>query len=66
MVGDADSDVEAGRRAGCRTVLLRAPDGFTGSAANGAADHVTADLAAAVGWILANRHDRPAVDARGV
>jgi D-glycero-D-manno-heptose 1,7-bisphosphate phosphatase len=63
MVGDADSDIEAGRRAGCQTVLLRAPDGATGSAANGAADHVAADLAAAVGWILASRLDRPVVDA---
>lgn len=53
MVGDAASDIEAGRLAGCRTVLLRAarkdgavPAGYL------AADHIAADLAEAVGWIL--------------
>ena len=63
MVGDADSDIEAGRRAGCRTVLLRASGGAAGSAADSAADHVAADLSAAVGWILASLRDQPAVDA---
>jgi D-glycero-D-manno-heptose 1,7-bisphosphate phosphatase len=49
MVGDAASDIEAGRRAGCRTVLL----GATGAAGATRADHAATDLAAAVGWILA-------------
>ncbi|MHB8730458.1 MAG: D-glycero-alpha-D-manno-heptose-1,7-bisphosphate 7-phosphatase [bacterium] len=48
MVGDAPSDIEAGRRAGCRTVLLRAA-GETGASG---ADHVAADLAAAADWVL--------------
>jgi D-glycero-D-manno-heptose 1,7-bisphosphate phosphatase len=50
MVGDAASDIEAGRRAGCRTVLLRAA-GEPGASDVGA-DHVAADLAAAADWIL--------------
>jgi D-glycero-D-manno-heptose 1,7-bisphosphate phosphatase len=33
MVGDKDSDVEAGRRAGCRTILL-AHDGADGDQAD--------------------------------
>lgn len=49
MVGDRWRDIEAGRRAGCRTVLVdyrwreRIPEG---------ADAVVADLGAAVAWIL--------------
>jgi len=52
MVGDRWRDVEAGRGAGCRTVLLardydeRRPAG---------ADHVTDTLAAAVPWITEQR-----------
>jgi D-glycero-D-manno-heptose 1,7-bisphosphate phosphatase len=56
MVGDADSDIEAGRRAGCRTVLLRsggAPEGASAAAGCAGADRVARDLAAAVDWILA-------------
>ncbi|HEV2282382.1 MAG TPA: HAD family hydrolase [bacterium] len=49
MVGDAASDIEAGRRAGCRTVLLGAA-GETGATR---ADHVATDLASAADWILA-------------
>ena len=50
MVGDRWRDVEAGRRAGCRTVFLdrayaeRRPDP--------PADYTTRDLPAAVDWIL--------------
>jgi D-glycero-D-manno-heptose 1,7-bisphosphate phosphatase len=51
MVGDAASDIEAGRRAGCRTVLLRAA-GEPGASDVSGADHVAADLAAAADWIL--------------
>jgi len=54
MVGDAASDVEAGRRAGCRTVLLRAAqESGAPPAGRAAADHVATDLADAVRWILA-------------
>jgi D-glycero-D-manno-heptose 1,7-bisphosphate phosphatase len=49
-IGNADRDVEAGRRAGCRTVLLRSAD-TSGPAAP--ADHVADGLLAAVRWFLA-------------
>jgi len=45
MVGDAARDVQAGRAAGCRTILL-------GGAGCPEADHVAEDLAEAVGMIL--------------
>lgn len=44
MVGDAPSDIEAGRAAGMLTVSL--------GPRNLGADHAAADLAAAVAWIL--------------
>ena len=54
MVGDAASDVEAGRRAGCRTVLLwAAREGGSLPAARVTADYVATDLADAARWILA-------------
>lgn len=63
MVGDTNADIEAGRRAGCRTVLLTGSAGAAApvSSAAGArtADHVAADLAAAADWILA---EAPALD----
>lgn len=52
MVGDQESDVEAGNAAGCWTVRI-CPEG-----APSAADHLAPDLAGAVGWILA-LGDRP-------
>jgi D-glycero-D-manno-heptose 1,7-bisphosphate phosphatase len=52
MVGDKSSDVEAGRRAGCRTILL-APDG---RAADGGpttgADHLAAGWTDVLGFVL--------------
>jgi D-glycero-D-manno-heptose 1,7-bisphosphate phosphatase len=49
MVGDRWVDVEAGRRAGCRTVLIDRPY----SAVNGVdPSYKTDSLLAAVGWIL--------------
>ncbi len=52
MVGDTTSDVEAGRRAGLRTVLLRS--GQAGADAKHATrpDYIAPDLADAVEWIL--------------
>jgi len=47
MVGDKASDAEAGRRAGCRTVLLNSP----GDASTDA-DLVTLDWRQAVDFIL--------------
>lgn len=52
MVGDTTSDIEAGRRAGIRTVLLRT--GYAGVDAKYTLrpDYIAADLADAVDWIL--------------
>jgi len=50
MVGDRWRDVEAGRRAGCRTVLIG--DGYR-EAADVRADATVGDLRAAVDWMLA-------------
>ncbi|MBL9138286.1 MAG: HAD family hydrolase [Verrucomicrobiales bacterium] len=59
MVGDRPTDIVAGRRAGCRTVWVQtgqhaAPLIETAEPmpADVQADHVCADLAAAVDWIL--------------
>jgi D-glycero-D-manno-heptose 1,7-bisphosphate phosphatase len=49
MVGDRWRDVEAGRSAGCATVLIG--DGY-GERAGCAADLVAGSLAEAVGWIV--------------
>lgn len=50
MVGDKESDLEAGRRAGCRVALVRT--GYGKSVDGSLADLVAEDLAAAVDWIL--------------
>jgi D-glycero-D-manno-heptose 1,7-bisphosphate phosphatase len=49
MVGDRDKDIEAGRRAGCQTVLVGAPAGEIGA---GQATHMCANLAETADWIL--------------
>lgn len=53
MVGDAASDIEAGRRAGCRTVLVRTGPAETVAGGAAAPDYVATDLDAAAAWILA-------------
>jgi D-glycero-D-manno-heptose 1,7-bisphosphate phosphatase len=61
-IGDSERDVEAGRRAGCRTVLVRTGYGAVVEArwSKGASpDHVADDLAAAAAWVL-KQTDRPA------
>ena len=50
LIGDSDSDVEAGRRAGLGTVPLADPASARAEAS--AADHVVPSLAAAVDWLL--------------
>jgi D-glycero-D-manno-heptose 1,7-bisphosphate phosphatase len=50
MIGDRWRDVEAGRRAGCRTVFLDL--GYAERRPDPPADHTTADLPSAVLWIL--------------
>jgi D-glycero-D-manno-heptose 1,7-bisphosphate phosphatase len=52
MVGDRWRDVEAGRRAGCRTVFI--DRGYTERRPDPPADQTAADLTAAVVWILSN------------
>lgn len=52
LIGDSESDVEAGKRAGLRTVLLADPRGAKGRSS--IADHVTPTLAEAVDWVLSN------------
>jgi D-glycero-D-manno-heptose 1,7-bisphosphate phosphatase len=49
MVGDRTKDIEAGRRAGCQTVLIRSAEG---GIAPGSADYCTETLLQAVKWIL--------------
>jgi len=53
-VGDSARDLAAGRRAGCRTVLVRTGYGRETEAELGksAVDHAADDLPAAVDWIL--------------
>jgi D-glycero-D-manno-heptose 1,7-bisphosphate phosphatase len=50
LVGDSESDVEAGRRAGLRTVLLADPDGPRAVATD--ADHVVPSLLDAARWLV--------------
>jgi len=57
MIGDAFRDVQAGRRAGARTILVEtgkgAIDREEALASREAPDHVAADLPQAVEWLLA-------------
>jgi D-glycero-D-manno-heptose 1,7-bisphosphate phosphatase len=52
MVGDRESDVEAGRGAGCQTILISAPGARSGEAPS-RADHVVDGIAAAAAIIVA-------------
>lgn len=53
LVGDRPSDVECGRRAGCRTILVRGGQPERGPAGlDVVPDHIAADLAAATELIL--------------
>lgn len=54
-VGDSARDVEAGRRAGCRTVLVRTGYGKSADTLALKPDFVAKDLAQAVDWILQDR-----------
>jgi D-glycero-D-manno-heptose 1,7-bisphosphate phosphatase len=56
MVGDRWRDVEAGRRAGCRTVFI--DRGYDERRPDPPADHVAADLTDAADWILSDRVQR--------
>jgi len=53
MVGDSEVDIRAGRRAGCRTVLISAESAAAPeSPAPGRPDRVAPDVLQAVHWIL--------------
>jgi histidinol-phosphate phosphatase family protein len=52
MVGDTTSDVEAGRRAGVKTLLLRSGHAGTDAKHTVRPDYIAPDLADAVEWIL--------------
>jgi D-glycero-D-manno-heptose 1,7-bisphosphate phosphatase len=50
MIGDRWRDIEAGRRAGCRTVFIDL--GYAERRPDPGADHVAEDVSAAAAWIL--------------
>ena len=56
MIGDACSDIAAGRAANCRSIMVRTGRGVEQASLPEArrhpADHIAADLAAAVTWLL--------------
>ena len=54
MVGDRWRDVEAGRRAGCKTIFIDL--GYAERQPEPAPDHVATDLAGAADWILSQTH----------
>ena len=51
MIGDRDSDIECGRRAGCRTIFIDHPHGKPYNA-RPAPDYVARDVGVAVGLIM--------------
>jgi D-glycero-D-manno-heptose 1,7-bisphosphate phosphatase len=53
MIGDTDSDVEAGKAAGCRTVLIEHPPSAHKRSGDAAPDATAPDLAAAIRLLLA-------------
>lgn len=48
MVGDRGSDIEAGKNAGCKTILI------SNSTEEGDPDHIAPSLLSATGWIVTN------------
>jgi D-glycero-D-manno-heptose 1,7-bisphosphate phosphatase len=56
MIGDRWRDIEAGRRAGCRTIFLDL--GYDEQRPDPPANHSAADLPAAVAWILSEAPNR--------
>lgn len=57
MIGDTTSDVEAGRRAGLRTVMLRSGHAGSDAKYNVRPNYVAPDLTDAVEWILGGHAD---------
>jgi D-glycero-D-manno-heptose 1,7-bisphosphate phosphatase len=63
VVGDADRDVEAGKRAGCRTILVENPASKHRRAGRVQADGVAPDLAVAAAMISRFAGNLPAASA---
>jgi D-glycero-D-manno-heptose 1,7-bisphosphate phosphatase len=55
MLGDSDTDVQAGDAAGCRTVLIKYPGSAHKRSGQASADLVAADLSEAVAQLLDQR-----------
>jgi D-glycero-D-manno-heptose 1,7-bisphosphate phosphatase len=55
MIGDTDGDLQAGREAGCRTILVEHPDSAHKRTAQLRPDAIVSDLTAAVRIILATK-----------
>jgi len=53
MIGDMPKDVEAGKRAGAKGILVRTGYGVTVEPGSLAPDYIATDLLDAVRWILA-------------
>ena len=59
MVGNSDRDIEAGRRAGCRTILVQGGDSEHGDPENSHPDYVAVNIKEAVGIISTHRRSAP-------
>lgn len=55
FIGDRPSDIEAGRRAGCKTILLTGTNSTPVPTGPCSPDHECKDLPEAVGWVLGER-----------
>jgi phosphoglycolate phosphatase-like HAD superfamily hydrolase len=51
MIGDSDADIEAGKHAGCQTILIENPRSIHRRQKHTHADHRVADIGKAVGII---------------
>jgi D-glycero-D-manno-heptose 1,7-bisphosphate phosphatase len=58
MIGDSQRDVQAGRSAGCRTILIRPPDSDRKETETGEPDHVAANIREAVNIVKRERNAR--------
>ena len=57
VIGDKASDIEAGRRAGCKTILLANEDS-PGKETAIKSDHIATDLYEAVKWLVNSQEER--------
>lgn len=63
MVGSSDRDIEAGRRAGCRTILVKGYDSEHGDPESSRPDYVAGNVKEAVGIIQTHRRPEAHDDA---